>query len=82
MEIDKLVKSKRIIIGKNSVLRNLKLGKVSEVYLAKNCPAKVKDEVKHYDVEVVQLKYPNTELGVLFKKNYSISIVGLKNAKD
>ena len=82
MEIKKIIKSKNILIGKNSVLKNLKLGKLKEVYLAKNCPLELKKEVKHYNAEVVQLKYPSDELGVLFKKNYAISIIGLKNAKN
>lgn len=81
-EIKKLLKAKNIIIGTERTLKGLKLGKISKVYLSANCSEKVKDSIEHYSkfgkVSVVKLKYPNDELGVLCKKPFSISVLGVK----
>ena len=80
----KAIKEENVIIGTKQVLKNLKLGKISKVYVTSNCPKAVKQDLKNYssifDIEVVQLKTPNTELGVLSKKPFSISVLGLKGA--
>jgi len=79
--IRKLLKGKGIIIGSEKTLKNLKLGKISKVYLSSNCPEKVKDSVEYYSklskASIVKLKYPNDELGVLCKKPFSISVLSV-----
>ena len=71
----------KAVIGTKEVVKNLRLGKLSKVFLTINCPAKVKEDIKHYakltGAEVIQLKQPNDELGVLCKKQFSISMLGL-----
>jgi large subunit ribosomal protein L30e len=83
-EIRKIVKEGKAVIGTKEVLKGLKLGKVKKVFITRNCPLRVKKDIKHYaemdEVEVVKLKQPNDELGVLCKKPYSISVLGLKGA--
>ena len=80
-EIRKIIKDEKAVVGTKEVIKNLKLGKLKKVYLSSNCPSDVKDDILHYadisKAEVVQLKQPNDELGVLCKKPYSISILGL-----
>ncbi len=80
-EIRKLLKSKSFIIGSERTLKNLKLGKVSKVYVSSNCSEKTKDAIEHYSklskVKVVKLKYPNDELGILCKKPFSISVLSV-----
>ena len=84
-EIRKIIKEGKAIIGTSEVIKGLKLGKVSKVYLSSNCPLRVKKDIKHYaeisNVDVVQLKQPNDELGVLCKKQFSISILGLNKGE-
>ncbi|MBW2996173.1 ribosomal L7Ae/L30e/S12e/Gadd45 family protein [Candidatus Woesearchaeota archaeon] len=81
-DIKKVVKEGKIVIGTNNVLKNLKSGKLSKVFITSNCPADVKESVNHYaelaKVDVVQLKQPNSELGVVCKKPFSISLLGVK----
>ena len=80
-EIKKIIKEEKAVIGTKEVIKNLKLGKVEKVYLTSNCPAGVKKDVRYYaklsGANVVQLKQPNDELGMLCKKPYSISVLGL-----
>lgn len=82
VEIRKLLKGKDIIIGSEKTLKNLKLGKISKVYLSSNCSEKVRDSIKHYSklskTSVVNLRCLNDELGILCKKPFSISVLGVK----
>ncbi len=78
-EIQKLLKEKKIVIGTKLTLKNLKLGKISKVFLSANCSDKTKDSVEYYaelsKAVVVELKYNNDELGTLCKKPFSISVL-------
>ena len=80
-EIRKMIKEGKAAIGTNEVMKKLKLGKISKVYVTRNCPSKVKKDVTYYaelaGADVVQLKQPNDELGVLCKKPFAISVLGL-----
>jgi len=80
--IRKLVKEKKAIIGTKITLKNLKLGKIKKVYFSLNCPEGAIEGIKHYakltKAEVVKLKYPNDELGILCKKPFSISVLSIK----
>ena len=81
-EIREALKKDIVIIGKERTLKALKLGKLSKVYLASNCPKELRDDLIHYgklaNVELVDLEYDNEELGVFCKKQYFISVLGVK----
>jgi len=80
--IKQAIESKKLVIGTKRTLHNLLLGKLSTIFLTSNCPARTKERVKHgaemAKVSVQPLNIPNDELGVICKKQYSISIAGLK----
>jgi len=80
-EIKKLIKSKELVIGTERTIKNLRLGRLRKVFLTSNCPADVKNSVECYsklsNAEVEQLDIPNDELGVLCKKRFAISVMGL-----
>jgi len=80
-EIKKALKEGKAIIGTERTLKNLKLGKVSKIYLTSNCPEDVEEDVKYYSklakVEVVKLKQPNDELGAICKKPFSVSVLSV-----
>lgn len=85
-EIRKLLKTKKLIIGTEKTLKNIKLGKVAVVFLSSNCPSKVLEYIEHYKgiggFKVVKLKYPNDELGAVCKKPFFISVLSvLKGGK-
>ncbi len=80
-EIKKIIKDKKLVIGTEQTIKNLKQGKIKKVYLSSNCPKKVKEDIVHYaktfgsEVEVLDVR--NDELGVACKKPFSISVLSL-----
>ncbi len=80
-EIRKKIEEKKIVIGTERTIKNLKLGKIEKVYVTKNCPDDVKKDIEHYaklgKANVVNLKYSNEELGIICKKPFSISVVSM-----
>lgn len=80
-EIRKLLKTKKLVIGTERALKGLQQGSVAKVFYAANCHASVKSYITHYsklnDVEPVELEMDNKELGVMCKKPFSISVIGI-----
>lgn len=74
------IQDKKVIIGTERVLKELKLKKIQVVYLASNCPDKLKEDIKYYaalaEIPVQELTYNNEELGVFCKKNFLVSVLG------
>lgn len=82
-DIKKAIEDKKVIIGAECTMKSLKKGSIRIIYLAKNCPAGIKQDVAYYNklagMKVVQLEQPNDELGALCKKPFAVSIMGVKN---
>ncbi|MBI3031941.1 ribosomal L7Ae/L30e/S12e/Gadd45 family protein [Candidatus Woesearchaeota archaeon] len=80
-QIQEAIAKKKAIIGTKRALTHLRTGKLVTVFTTSNCPASVKEDVDYYTkltkCDVHELKYTNEELGVLCKKPFSISVVGL-----
>ena len=81
-DLKKEFEEKRVVLGTKQSLKSLKDGLLSKVYLAKNCPSDVKDDVVYnaglVNVPVVALKLDNEEIGSLCKKQFFISVLGVK----
>lgn len=80
-DIKKLVKDKKALIGTEQTMKSLKQGKVAKVLITSNCPNDVKEDVKHYaklsSAEVIELDIPNDELGILCRKQFPVSVMGI-----
>ena len=80
-EIKKLIKAKKLVIGTDKTIKNLKLGKVEKVLISSNCPESVINDLERYaqlsKFEIIKLDYPNDELGVICKKLFSISVLSI-----
>ena len=80
-ELRKLLTDKKIIIGKERTLKQLKVGKLKKVFVSSNCPDNLKEDLKYYcsfgNVELMELNYPNDELGTICKNPFSISVIGV-----
>jgi len=78
-EIKKLLKTDKLVIGKDRVLKGLRLGSLEKVFASNNCS--YLEDLEHYGklgkVKVSKLKIPNDELGVVCKKSFSISAIGI-----
>lgn len=75
------IQEKKVVIGAERVLKELKARRVQKVYLASNCPAKLNEDVKYYagvaEIPVVDMAYSNEELGVFCKKNFFVSVLAI-----
>lgn len=82
MDLKKGFAEGKAVIGRAVVLKDLKYGKLSKVYLASNCPAEVKKDIEYYGglvkAPVVILNIDNEEIGVLCKKHFFISVLGIR----
>lgn len=81
-ELRKEIEEGRVIRGSKSVIKSLKKGLLSKVYLANNCPSSIKEDIEYYarlgKVPLIFLEMNNEELGVFCKKHFFISVLGVK----
>ena len=81
-EIRKELKSGKLIIGTERTLKKLRAGKLKKIYVSANCPGIVKKNITQYsglaNIEVVNLKQQNDELGIICRKPFLISVLGLE----
>jgi len=81
MEIKKLLRLGKVMLGTERTVKSLKLGAVEKVLLSSNCPANVEKNINYYaslsGAEMHKLSYANDELGVICKKPFSISVLAL-----
>lgn len=79
-KIKKLLKDGKAVIGADRVKKMLRQNKLDRVYLAANAGEEAAESIMHYakllNIPVVRLEQPNDELGVVCKKQYSISVLG------
>jgi len=80
-EIKKLLGNEKLIIGTNRVMKNLRVSKVEKIFVCSNCNEEVLEDIKHFaemtETIVEELKVTNDELGVVCKKPFSVSVIGI-----
>jgi len=80
-DLRKLLEQKRLILGTKRTLLYLKKGKLEKVYLSSNCPEDVLSTLDSYTkigkFKLEKLESTNDELGVVCRKPFAISIIGL-----
>lgn len=78
-QLKKALKDKKFTLGTSETIKKLKLGKISTVFLAKDCNSEVREKIKNYKtkskLDVVELEISGAEIGALCKKQFSISIL-------
>jgi len=71
----------KVVIGTEKVIKGLKAKHFGKVFLASNCLDETKKDIFHYgglaDIPVIELEITNEELGVICKKNFFISVLGI-----
>jgi len=81
-QLRKLIEEKKVIIGTQRTLKALKADKLKRLVMASNASEQTANAVKRYSaqtgVAVDDLSVPNDELGVICKKPFSISLLGIK----
>lgn len=80
-ELKKELAGEKVIFGSEVTLKNLREGKLAKVFVASNCNANVKSDIVQLcnanGVELVELSQTNEEIGVLSRKPFSVSVVGV-----
>ena len=80
-ELRKHVHGSKIVIGMREVRKALKDGGLAKIFVASNCPESsvqgIRQSCEAAGCELVELAVPNDELGILCKKPFSISSVGV-----
>lgn len=80
-EIKKMLKEKKLVIGTERTIKNLRSGKVDKVIITSNCPGKVQKDIEYYaslgKTEIMKIKSPNEELGIMCKKPFAISVLSI-----
>jgi large subunit ribosomal protein L30e len=80
-EIKKLLKTDKLVFGAEKVIKGLKAGSIEKVYLSSNCRDETKDSIVHYatlsKTDITTIDMPNDELGIICKKMFSISVLGI-----
>ncbi len=81
VELKKSLAANKLVLGTDETVKLLRKGKVHKVILASNCDPQVRGDIQKYcgigGVECVELPQTNEELGVLCKKPFAISVVGV-----
>jgi len=80
-ELKKLLAGEKLVLGAEVTLKLLRQGKLKKVFLASNCSPQVRDNIGRYckvgNVECVDFSQTNEEIGVICKKPFAISVVGV-----
>jgi large subunit ribosomal protein L30e len=80
-EIKKLLKEEKVIMGSKTVIKNLRKNQMKKIFVADNCKDETFSDIEQYckinKTEFVKLNYPNDELGVICKKPFAISVIGV-----
>ncbi len=78
-EIKQALKEKSLVFGTKATLRNLRQGKAKKVLISSNCTKESREELKHNaklsKAEVIELEIPDSEVGMICKKRFSISVL-------
>ena len=81
-EVRAALKNDKIVIGWNSVESLLRKGGLKKVLLSKTVPSKLRDDILAYskinNVSVEDFAGDAYELGVLCKKPFGVSVLGIK----
>lgn len=80
-EIAENLKAGKLIVGTKRTIKGIRKGTIEKVFLAKNAPETIVEDIEHYckltEVKVETLDIECDELGVVCKKPFMISVVGI-----
>ncbi|MFH0978434.1 MAG: ribosomal L7Ae/L30e/S12e/Gadd45 family protein [Candidatus Woesearchaeota archaeon] len=82
-ELQLLMSTKKAVIGTDRAIKGIKLGTIKKVYVSSNCPERTRKSLQYYcsigKVACEELGFASTDLGVICKKPFSISVLSAKN---
>jgi ribosomal protein L30E len=79
--IKELLKSKNLVFGTEKTLKAIKQQSMEKVLVAENCPEATKESLHSYQTvyqfKLVPVAVSNKDLGVMCKKHFPVSVIGL-----
>ena len=80
-EIKTAIENKKNIFGVKETIKSLSKSDILKVFVAKNVPQDIRDDLEHYckvaKIDLVVLEQDNEEVGILVKKNFFVSVIGI-----
>ena len=80
-EIKSKLDSNGLVFGLSEVKKALQQGKLSKIVMSSNLFDTDRDQIKHYgelsQIKLFNVKETNEELGLICKKSFNISIIGI-----
>lgn len=80
-EIQDNLTTGKLLIGTKRTMKKLKQSTIEKIFLAKNCPSSIADDIKkaaaEKDVEVQQLDIECDRLGNTCKKPFHVSVASI-----
>jgi len=80
-DLKKYLDKEKLVFGTEKTLKDLKKGLLEQVFLASNTKEDIKESFEKYSklsgVKIEVLNMPNDELGIVCKKPFSISVIGV-----
>ncbi len=81
LRLKEKVQQGKAVIGAERVLKGIRSKKLVEVFVSRNCPQKIREDILLYSdlvgIPVTGLELDNEELGILCKKNFFVSVLGI-----
>lgn len=75
------IADKQVIVGNEKVIKGINSGSIKKIFIAKNCPKDIKEDLAHYanisNLSLIELDLDNEEIGVMCKKNFLVSVIGV-----
>lgn len=80
-ELKKLIGDGKLVLGRERTIKLLRDGKLVKVYLSSDCSEDALSELEHecsvFDIPFEKLSKTSVEIGVICRKPFSISVIGV-----
>ena len=81
VDLKKTLASGKLVMGADETIKLLRQGKLKRVFVASNCAPLVKSDLEQLcktgNIDLVELGKSNEEIGILCKKPFAVSVVGV-----
>ncbi len=81
-EIKNALKNNTIVLGQDEVLKLLKQGMMSQIFMASNVSSAMEENITRYasiaNTPATKISIANDEIKVVCKKQFLISVLGIK----
>jgi ribosomal protein L30E len=77
-EIKKILENDKAVFGINETLKLIEKKQIEEIVLSSNCPEDIMTKIVESEVKISEIDKTNQELGILCKKAFSVSVLGIK----